>query len=183
MNRKNIAMLVGVLEALKAAAEASGGVNREPGSEDVEDTDTRFDDMRNLMKRAATDATYFKRFPEELHGPMTEIVHPPTATSEALMIACIWVAKLDEQLEDARREVCIMGQRSTTMKAQLDGQRDRMNAMDQTTEDHSLNAADIHGRLNAAMERIESLEVLVLGGAKSESKSVTDIGTKRSDNV
>lgn len=197
MNPKNIAMLVSLLETIKAAAEASG---HEYGEAIKAGENDGISGIADRLKSAAHDATYFKRFPEEIHAPMKEIVHPPTATSEALMIACIWIAKLDERVD-------MLEKRGSTLEAQLAGQRDRMDSIEQSIEDRRYSVSDVHGRLNAIGERIDALGTnsimvdsalgtvatrvndleIAMGRdevtAAPKAAPVVNLGTKRSDNT
>lgn len=187
MKPENVAILVSLLQALKGAAE---GTSQKPPADRQSTIDK--------LKQAAADAPYFNRFPDELHSSLQEIVHPPTAAGESLLIACVWIAKLEERLDkqtviekeltglvrDLAGRLDMEEKRRSTLEARLSGQRDRMSAIEYhlDTMEKRLNApgisvdevnartTDAHARINASNERIGSLETLVIGDTKGEDE-------------
>lgn len=197
MKPQNLAMLVSLLQALKEAAEGASPKDAAKGAspkEDIsqKDSEVSLDSMREKLKQAAADAPYFNRFPNELHFALQEIVHPPTPAGESLLIACVWLAKQEEQLEEARRKIDLLEKRGSTAYAQLSGQRDRMHTIERTAQDINSMVTSQRDYINSSDKRtnmrLEALEKLVIGGAKGEDERCdpaipTPIGTKRSDNV
>ena len=100
------------------------------------------------MELAEKNIKYFSRFPDDLKFALDKAITPATATTEALMVACVTIAKQDERIDNLQDGLDMAFRKLSAIDSQLSGQRDRMTTMDEKIDDTDGGVAHVQEQLN-----------------------------------